>query len=844
MKGCGRLNRAEYKEFVRFRLSKLRAANAHHDFEHLCFELARKRVAPNLMEATGPVGAGGDQGRDSESYKTYLVGALGSGAFVSRASGDSIVGACTLKQDIVEKITADLATIFSREPTPNRVVYFCEADVPVGKRHELERKCRETYAAELTIFDGANITNALVDDDTRWIAEQYLGVAESLAPEQPTSARYQELRNKWRTGNNIPANFADFLEIRSGLRTAAATDEGKGDLARWLALMRPFTEMPEPKRLLQRARYEIGMAELRGNFSLDPSLDLWRAFFADLREQSPAEELADASVLLLHGLEAMRRGQASLAPTEIKGVVVRTEHIIGAKLATNPSTQDRITLLEAKSLLLPLLSTSPGERIDALVTTWREIVETAKETPFSPVLHIGKMMMELNRHLGADVRFRTLNAEVDNLIAERTGEHEAATRAKARALDQLKAGRRLAALDEFHRARIGYFTDESIVGSILAMLILSQIYEELHLHYAARYYAAAALFMAVEHPGDDTKRLVGRSALRLATSLFMSGEGMTFLCSFANAMDLHNRTAEDSEDWEKHEALQQALLHATIFRAAVRTLAPQLLEKVDGALDLLPIDTDEITALKRMSDGSPWGTMSEHDLRRKIGEEVGPTLFADIGAQREIEWMALGIRWTIRHGGDQQDRLSALELGTTLQIVQAELAQLDLVVVPSDVIINVSRSDSTTPTVLPVAGNVEGQWDVTVPKDTSSMSVRDTALHAMAISVMCLRSVSALPDQEFDALVEQQMEGGLPDRALVARPVGEMLRLAIVDTLEAANLQEQVPIPSFGTALLENHELSWRTDPGPHYSPERAKQALQNRYKYFSGAIRNTLLRC
>ena len=42
------------------------------NFERLAFELARLRVASNLLPATGPVQAGGDQGRDFESYRFYL----------------------------------------------------------------------------------------------------------------------------------------------------------------------------------------------------------------------------------------------------------------------------------------------------------------------------------------------------------------------------------------------------------------------------------------------------------------------------------------------------------------------------------------------------------------------------------------------------------------------------------------------------------------------------------------------------------------------------------------------------------------------------------------------------
>jgi hypothetical protein len=48
---------------IRFALSKLSSQNAHHEFEHLCRHIAKRRIASNVIPATGPVAAGGDQGR-------------------------------------------------------------------------------------------------------------------------------------------------------------------------------------------------------------------------------------------------------------------------------------------------------------------------------------------------------------------------------------------------------------------------------------------------------------------------------------------------------------------------------------------------------------------------------------------------------------------------------------------------------------------------------------------------------------------------------------------------------------------------------------------------------------
>ena len=84
---------------LRFHISELGERNAHHDFEHMCREIAKRRVASNVLPATGPVSRGGDQGRDFETFSSYLAGqTFPVSAFAARASTDTVVFVCTLQQ--------------------------------------------------------------------------------------------------------------------------------------------------------------------------------------------------------------------------------------------------------------------------------------------------------------------------------------------------------------------------------------------------------------------------------------------------------------------------------------------------------------------------------------------------------------------------------------------------------------------------------------------------------------------------------------------------------------------------------------------------------------------------
>src|SRR6267378_5584806 len=102
-------NAVEASQYVRFALSQLSGRNGHHEFEQLCFQLARRRVYPNVIPATGPVSAGGDQGKDFETYTVGDVMPVGTKSnFFARASSEKVVFACSLEKNVQGKIKADL----------------------------------------------------------------------------------------------------------------------------------------------------------------------------------------------------------------------------------------------------------------------------------------------------------------------------------------------------------------------------------------------------------------------------------------------------------------------------------------------------------------------------------------------------------------------------------------------------------------------------------------------------------------------------------------------------------------------------------------------------------------
>ena len=99
-----------------------------------------------------------------------------------------------------------------------------------SKRHVLQRYCQDIYKASLDIIDGQAIADMLADRDTGWIADKYLEIPSELWPAALLDEDYTAERDRWFSQKRTPENYADFLEIKRGLRTATFEDDAKRDL--------------------------------------------------------------------------------------------------------------------------------------------------------------------------------------------------------------------------------------------------------------------------------------------------------------------------------------------------------------------------------------------------------------------------------------------------------------------------------------------------------------------------------------------------------------------------------------------------------------------------------------
>ncbi|MFJ2232178.1 hypothetical protein [Streptomyces halstedii] len=314
---------------IRFALSTLGESNSHHEFEALCLGLARRRITSNLLPATGPVSAGGDQGRDAESHWSNIPRELpGTSLFASLASTQKVVMACTIQStDIPGKIRKDLASICGQGTPVDRVIYFTVTAVPTRKRHDLIDEAARTHQVDLDIWDAAALANHLADYDLFYLAAQYLHLPSDLAPPLPEGAGelpdwYVEARQRWQTNDEPARTLGDLVDLRAPLRHATFHDEARADLPEWIGHARALLAATTGEHTTLRARYEIVVATLRGLGDMHPTDQLARDFFDTVTADDTLTDpgiLEDAVVLLGYGYGALIRNLTALTADDLRG---------------------------------------------------------------------------------------------------------------------------------------------------------------------------------------------------------------------------------------------------------------------------------------------------------------------------------------------------------------------------------------------------------------------------------------------------------------------------------------------------------------------------------------------
>lgn len=828
---------------IRFGIEQLGSQNAFHPFERLCRHLARARICSNILPATGPVSAGGDQGRDFETFRTYLAkSALRDSSFMGLASEGPIAFACSLqdKATIVGKIRDDIKVITSSGSPVGAIHYFAGADIPVAKRHELQAKVKADHSVHLEIYDGQAIAEMLADREVFWIAEKYLGIPAELFPPIQSADWYTLHIEKWQKTEPKKNNFSDFEEIRLAGRHAFTTDGLRQNLRFWIDLIKKHYLESEFDELRLRAVYEASVLSLRGFNDLEgfePHLE----WFFSKQDQMSLARLEDARALQQYCSIAAAKGILSISLEQIGKWENAWSSRLDVELSRpNISENQQSVLLKLKGwhamYMNPWNPKFPN--FEECVRLWLECILVARNARMFPLRQFAsqleqflELMIEIGGIEAIPPSYFVLTAKVDELLAERVGGFSAAESSFRRANIFAKNGSLLGAIDAMHQAKIDWFATETLEKSLQMMLFVSKMYFDLGLLFAAKYYAYAVAFIAINQPNPDVKKLASRGLMRAATWDYVLGAFRNFLLTTKLEIPIHYSYAEDAGNFDDSSEIKSITYHLMMLKVLAEKLYPDFEPCVDEIINRLytPDLIDE--TLPQFREALEGGTSAQ--ISEFAAEQMSGRLFDDLHDNRQVAWKALGVTWKAEWKNTHAVTGQAEEFLAILQIFLGEIAQTDLCLLQTEVTLRIEISEISDPRGESIPSNEGREWKITLPAEGSTEGDLDKS-HMEVFGIVCniLLEASLLQTDDFFAIAEGLFQKGLSARIFVGRPYHELYSQFIpIEQFHTFPGLKDGQIPADEVVQSEHAELGWFSGPGPTYSAEKTDEMLKNRYR-------------
>ena len=832
-------NPTQIASVIRFHLGQMKVNNAHHDFEHLCRQLARLRVYSNVIPATGPVSAGGDGGRDFETYRMALSWPLADRSnFAARSSGMRAVAfACSLDGQIESKIRSDVRSILAKGAV-DEVVVFCEADLAVAKRHALQRWSKTEYDLELQIFDGQAVSELLADRETLWIAHEYLRLpAELTLPGIDRHEGYEASLAGWQERLPIVVNHADFLEIKWALRHATFDLGARANLNFWLRKMEAFIGAPAPRPLQRAALYEVSVATLRGTGELDSEITRVRDFMSDFDAFTAIAELQDTATLLVYVTGAQALGQVHFDAAEPYGWRKRLVDILDREIAAPIGPGRRAGLLSVRGFVCIVPEGADREPpVDDTFVYWNRMMDDAEQSPQFPIEEFTDHLSKIVALFGSHVRFADLAERADALLSKRSGAAIAAEKIFERALAYYKQDKLLDAVRELCRVQAAWFTGDTMARFQKATYLMAQCYGELRCAYAAKYHALIGAYIARYSDDPEVKASLSRMLFAAADAEDAGGNSLGFVTLLARALDGHVQFDSNPLDGDEHPDIAIQFGQVAALRGLAMRAGKDHAALIDDYLKAWPEPL--LTPIVQASEDPTgfWARGSMDETWAGLQDAFLGRPFGDVGPTRTIVWRALGVRWSVSFSNTHAATALFERFVTEAQIALVALAGVDLCLLPLSVHIEltsggkVARLKMIKPRAR--ADDVDLHWALALPSRSSSLLPEEQVRRTLPIIGELIRQCSTLPNEDLFGKLEEPLETAA-NRIFIGRLYEELYAEFMPSGEFRGGRRRKLPI--FGNArpfeTAEHPLLAWIGGPGPTYSAEVSTEAILGRYR-------------
>lgn len=818
-------SRVEVISYIRFQLGQLSAKNAQHEFEHICRHYARAVICPYILPATGPVQAGGDQGRDFESFISLMSS---DGRFAGMVEDKVIAFCCTLQKTAHNaKIKDDVRKILANGTPVTAIHYFLESDIDVRKRHELEEWARQA-GVSLTIHDGQALAEGIAAPSEFWIAVELLHVPSSLWP-TPEDLEYSSRKQLWIKSDN-KGSPVYFQEGRDLARFALSRPDFAGELSFWFTALKDIMNRHTRIDIRRRSAYEIVMLAMLSGQPLEMAEDAIRFTASELQNLDDHGSIMDAfTVLGAVAAWSSQGGRANEWATDLES----WRNVLANRIELIKSGEPLTGELVLREILT-YLKTKP-EDPEALLDGLTEILIDAQARPLFPLRHFAIRISKLARIFVENPKYQKLTDLLDETVATRVGSAAAADQRDSRAEILYKNDELLPAVRQLQRAKPSWYIAGGLENVCLCMLRLAKWYLELGLPLAAKYNALTVLGILVE-PGVRSAEFLKAEALHCIVSTdFVQGAWLKVadlaVAAIGSTLEAHPQTEEGLD------VSAPILAMLGIVMNGAKLWNGEMAEEMRNSLIAQGCPVSQFDIHKQWRIDS-WTML----IQQAQLEDLMDAPFSDAGARRRLKWTALGIAWILDYENTETLDRQAEEIGAALQIAMTIVGDpRDLEMLPEIVLLTLIPDIGDGEPDLIETG-LDGEmhcYDLLWPTDPPKTS--DVLFRRLVNSVvMLLARASIVPEQSLLPVVEKFLSQDGIHALIFARLMSDVDAKLIPRT--AWNCRKPGANPLFKSNDRRIHEtLKWPEGLSPRYSESEVQGHLVARYAHVLNSTRLTL---